>query len=58
MFCCFDKRMPRKKKFDVKKEIRKLARERVGTVPPGKTIVPKQLRAPKHKKPIGDENTL
>jgi hypothetical protein len=50
--------MPRKKKFDVKKEIRKLARERVGTVPPGKTIVPKQLRNPKHKKPIGEENLL
>jgi hypothetical protein len=48
--------MPRKKKFDVKKEIRKLARERIGTVPSGKTIVPKHLRDPKYKKPIADEN--
>jgi hypothetical protein len=50
--------MARKKKFDVKKEIRKLARERVGTVPPGKAIVPKQFRNPKHKKPVGEENPL
>jgi len=48
--------MPRKKKFDVKKEIRKLARERIGTVPPGKTIVPKHPRDPKYKKTIADEN--
>jgi hypothetical protein len=48
--------MPRKKKFDVRKEVRKLARERVGRVPAGKTIDPKQLRKkPKHKKPILEE---
>ena len=50
--------MPRKKKFDVRKEIRKLARERVGTVPPGKTIVSKQLRDPKYKKPITEDTQL
>jgi len=47
--------MPRKKpKFDVPKEVRKLARERVGTVPSSRTIVPKsERRKPKHKKPLG-----
>ena len=46
--------MSRKKpKFDVKKEIRKLARERVGTVPSARVIVPKVARKkPKHKKLI------
>ena len=48
--------MARKKKFDLDKEIRKLARERVGQVPPSKPIVPKQFRKkPKHKKPIADD---
>jgi len=46
----------RKPKFDLDKEIRKLARERVGQVPAGKAIAPKQLRKkPKYKKPITDE---
>ena len=45
--------MRRKKpKFDVKKEIRKLARERVGTVPSARVMIPKVARKkPKHKKP-------
>jgi hypothetical protein len=48
--------MPRKKRFDVRKEVRKLARERVGKVPASKPIEPKQLRKkPKHKKPISEE---
>ena len=48
---------PRKKRFDIRKEVRKLARERVGQVPPGKSIPPKQLRKkPKHKKPIAEED--
>jgi hypothetical protein len=44
--------MRRKKpKFDVKKEIRKIARERVGTVPASKVILPKlERKKPKHKK--------
>ena len=42
--------MPRKKKFDVPKEIRAIARERVGTVKAGRVIVPKAERKPKHKK--------
>ena len=50
--------MARKKKFDVKKEIRKLARERVGTVPAARPIQPKQLRKkPKYKKPIEEEDS-
>lgn len=46
--------MARKKpKFDMKKEVRKLARERVGTVPSSRPIIPKSLRdKPKHKKPV------
>ncbi len=49
--------MARKKKFDVKKEIRKLARERVGTVPAARVIVPKPARKkPKHKKNAAEES--
>jgi len=40
------------KKYDVKKEIRRLARERVGGLPSPKVIIPKtQRKKPKHKKP-------
>ncbi len=46
--------VPKKPKFNVTKEIHKLARERVGTVPAGKPIEPKALRDKvKHKKPVG-----
>ena len=46
----------KKQKFDAKKEIRKLARERVGIVPSSRVIVPKLARRkPKHKKPIEAE---
>ena len=43
--------MPSKKKqvFDANKEIRAIARERVGTVKPAKAIEPKERRKPKHK---------
>ena len=48
---------PRKKRFDMRKEVRKLARERVGQVPVTKPIAPKQLRKkPKYKKPIAEED--
>jgi hypothetical protein len=47
----------RKSKFNVGKEIRKLARERVGKVPAAHTIVPKAARKkPKHKKPAGQDD--
>jgi len=45
--------MPRKKKpkrFDIPKEVKAIARERVGPVPPSRTITPKAEREkPKHK---------
>ena len=45
--------MPRTKRFDQKKGVRRLARERVGPVPAGKVIEPKKSRnKPKHKKKI------
>ncbi|MGA2738260.1 MAG: hypothetical protein ABSG65_12535 [Bryobacteraceae bacterium] len=52
--------MARKKQiFDMKKEVRKLARERVGTVPSSKAILPKpQRKKPKHKKSaVGEDDT-
>jgi hypothetical protein len=52
--------MARKKQtFDMKKEVRKLARERVGTVPSSRPILPKPRRnKPKYKKPITDEEDV
>jgi hypothetical protein len=49
--------MARKKQtFDMKKEVRKLARQRVGTVPSSRPILPKPQRdKPKHKKPLTGE---
>ncbi len=45
--------MAKVKKFDQKKEVRAIARERVGTVPSARVIVPKTARKhPKHKKPV------
>ena len=45
--------MATKKKFDVKREIRAIARERVGVVPSSKPIEPKGNRKkPKYKKPV------
>lgn len=49
--------MKSKQKFDAKKEIRKLARERVGIVRAARVIVPKPARKkPKHKKNIADDS--
>ena len=46
----------RKKTFDASKEVRAIARERVGPVPASKAIEPKAARRkPKHKKPAGEE---
>jgi hypothetical protein len=49
--------LPRKKKtFDFGKEVKAIARERVGAIPPAKPILPKSSRRkPKHKKPPGEE---
>jgi hypothetical protein len=46
----------KRKRFDAKKEIRAIARERVGTVKASRPIVPKTAREkPKHKKPVTAE---
>lgn len=49
--------MKRKKTvFDQEKEVRAIARERVGPVKASRVIQPKQERKkPKHKKPIAEE---
>lgn len=47
--------MRKPKKFDQKTGVRKLARERVGSVPAAKVIQPKSRRKPKHKKLPGLE---
>jgi len=47
---------PKKKVFDQHKEVRAIARERVGVVKPAQAILPKTSRKkPKHKKPIEGE---
>jgi hypothetical protein len=50
--------LPRKKKtFELGKEVKAIARERVGTVPAAKLIEPKSSRKrPKHKKRPEDES--
>ncbi|MBZ5725955.1 MAG: hypothetical protein LAP87_13265 [Acidobacteriia bacterium] len=49
--------MARKKKtFDLGKEVKAIARERVGRVPAARAIEPKaSRRRPKHKKPVGED---
>jgi hypothetical protein len=48
--------LPRRRKFDRRKEVKRLARERVGAVPAPKVILPKtQRKKQKHKKPPGAE---
>ena len=48
--------MARKKKsFDAAKEVRAIARERVGTIPAARPMEPKTARKPKHKKPPEEE---
>ena len=47
--------MAKKRVFSQSKEVRKLARERVGVVKSSHPIEPKEpRRKPKHKKPIED----
>lgn len=48
--------MARKNKtFDVTKEVKAIARERVGAIPAARPIEPKSSRKPKHKKPPSEE---
>ena len=45
--------------FDQPKEVRAIARERIGTVKPGQVIIPKgERKKPKHKKPLDLESEL
>ena len=51
--------MPRikKKEFKLAREIKAMARERVGAIPAAKPILPKASRKkPKHKKLMGEES--
>jgi hypothetical protein len=48
--------LARKKRFSATKEVKAIARERVGTVPSAKLIEPKQRRKPKHKKRVEEES--
>jgi len=42
--------------FDQPKDVRAIARERLGTVKPSQAILPKTARKkPKHKKPLTDD---
>jgi hypothetical protein len=46
----------RKKRFDLAREVRAIARERLGPVPASKPIEPKAARKkPKHKKRLEEE---
>jgi hypothetical protein len=48
--------LARKKTFSVEKEVKAIARERVGRVPAGGPIEPKSVRKkPKHKKRVEDD---
>ncbi len=48
--------MAKKKEFDFGREVKAIARERVGRIPAGKLIEPKTLRKkPKHKKPLDQQ---
>ena len=48
--------MAQKKRFDAGKEVKAIARERVGAVPAARLIEPKNLRKkPKHKKRVEEE---
>ncbi len=47
---------PKKRTFEIAKEVKAIARERVGAVPAAKPIEPKSARKkPKHKKRPEDE---
>ena len=49
-------KVPETGKFDQEKEVRAIARERVGIVKPSRPIQPKdQRKKPKHKKPPSAE---
>jgi hypothetical protein len=48
--------MAKKRKYDRKKEVRAIARERIGTPPPARPLQERPTRKkPKHKKPVTEE---
>jgi hypothetical protein len=47
---------PKKKRFNVSKEVKAIARERVGTIPAAKLIDTKRPKKPKHRKPLAEES--
>jgi hypothetical protein len=47
---------PGARKFDARKEVRAIARERVGKVKPGQVIAPKSERKPKYRKAQMEES--
>lgn len=47
--------MARKKVYSAKKAVRRIARERVGSVPETQVMVPKKLKKPKHKETYQEE---
>jgi len=50
------KKPPAAGKFNQSKEVRAIARERVGTVKPTQTILPKaERKKPKYKQPFSEE---
>lgn len=44
----------KKKRLRAEKEVRRIARIRIGTPPAERVITDKRLRNPKHKKPVLD----
>jgi hypothetical protein len=46
------KKRSKPKKFSGPNEVRAIARERVGTVKPARTIIPKSERTPKYKEDL------
>ena len=48
--------MAKKRKYDRKKEVRAIARERIGTPPPARPLQERPTRKkPKHTKPVTEE---
>ena len=46
----------KKRRFELAREVKAIARERVGRIPAAKTIQPKSLRKkPKHKKSLEED---
>lgn len=51
-------RKRKKPKFEKGTEARRIARENAGTPPAARVIPDRRLKAPKHRKPLVDEDSL